>query len=104
MAPGHYIGGLRQCLTLAAWWWTTGILRSSPPRCSNGGRARGQVQVPNVGRCGAHCLHSFTPNSAACERVFSLLKFMFGDQQQWATLGDYIQAALMLSYNERAVG
>ena len=39
-----------------------------------------------------------------CERVFSLLKFMFGDQQQWATLGDYIQAALMLSYNERAVG
>ena len=44
-----------------------------------------------------------TPNSAACERVFSLLKFMFGDQQ-WAALGDYIQAALMLKYNERAIG
>ena len=51
----------------------------------------------------ARIVFSFTPNSAACERVFSLLKFMFGDQQ-WATLGDYIQAALMLSYSERAVG
>ena len=48
----------------------------------------------------ARIVFSFTPNSAACERVFSLLKFMFGDQQQWATLGDYIQAALMLSYND----
>ena len=51
----------------------------------------------------ARIVFSFTPNSAACERVFSLMKFMFGDQQ-WATLGDYIQSALMLSYNERAVG
>ena len=51
----------------------------------------------------ARIVFSFTPNSAACERVFSLLKFMFGDQQ-WATLGDYIQSALMLNYNERAVG
>ena len=51
----------------------------------------------------ARIVFSFTPNSAACERVFSLLKFMFGDQQ-WAALGDYIQAALMLKYNERAVG
>ena len=51
----------------------------------------------------ARIVFSFTPNSAACERVFSLLKFMFGDQQ-WAALGDYIQAALMPKYNERAVG
>ena len=37
---------------------------------------------------------AFTPNSAAAERVFSLLiKSMFGDQQM-TTLADYIQAAL----------
>ncbi len=28
----------------------------------------------------ARIVFSFTPNSAACERVFSLLKFIFGDQ------------------------
>ena len=47
---------------------------------------------------------SFTPNSAAAERVFSALKRMFGDAQMTA-LEDYIQAALiMLWYNERPVG
>lgn len=46
---------------------------------------------------------SFTPNSAAAERVFSLLKLMFGDAQMLA-LADMIQAALMLRYNERKVG
>ena len=46
---------------------------------------------------------SFTPNSAAAERVFSLLKAMFGDQQM-RSLSDMIQAALMLRYNERTVG
>ena len=46
---------------------------------------------------------SFTPNSAAAERVFSLLKIMYGDQQMTA-LADMIQAALMLKYNKRAVG
>eukprot|EP00966_Prymnesium_polylepis_P280868 6489737-Prymnesium_polylepis.1 len=46
---------------------------------------------------------SFTPNSAAAERVFSLLKLMFGDRQETA-LADYLQAALMLRYNERKVG
>ena len=46
---------------------------------------------------------SFTPNSAAAERVFSLLKSMFGDEQMWA-LADMIQAALMLKYNQRNVG
>ena len=35
---------------------------------------------------------SFTPNSAAAERVFSRLKLMFGDLQMTA-LSDYIQAA-----------
>jgi hypothetical protein len=47
---------------------------------------------------------SFTRNSAAAERVFSLLKNMYGDQQQMTALADMIQAALMLKYNKRAVG
>ena len=46
---------------------------------------------------------SFTPNSAAAERVFSMLKLMFGDTQMSA-LADMIQAALMLRYNKRKVG
>ena len=45
---------------------------------------------------------SFTPNSAA-ERVFSMLKLMFGDTQMKALM-DMIQAALMLKYNNRKVG
>ena len=48
-------------------------------------------------------MFAFTPNSAAAERVFSMLKAMFGDQQM-QTLVDIIQAALMLRYNERSVG
>jgi len=37
----------------------------------------------------ARIVFSFTPNSAACERVFSLLKSMFGDQQL-STLADHM--------------
>ena len=44
-----------------------------------------------------------SPNSASCERVFSLLENMFGDAQQPA-LSDYIESALMLRYNRRRVG
>ena len=44
-----------------------------------------------------------SPNSACCERVFALLKNMFGEQQMQA-LADYVQAALMLRYNGRVVG
>ena len=51
----------------------------------------------------ARITFSLTPNSAACERVFSLLKHMFGEAQMSA-LADYIRAALMLKYNERIVG
>jgi hypothetical protein len=43
------------------------------------------------------------PNSAASERVFSLLEAMFGKDQD-ASLSDMIQGALMLRYNKRAVG
>ena len=37
------------------------------------------------------------------ERVFSMLKWMFGDLQM-ETLADIIQTALMLRMNERSVG
>ena len=38
------------------------------------------------------------PSSAAAERVFSLLKSSFGDQQE-AALQDYIETSLMLQFN-----
>ena len=51
----------------------------------------------------AQIVFAFTPNSAAAERVFSMLKSMFGDQQM-VTLADIIQTALMLRINKRNVG
>ena len=51
----------------------------------------------------ATIVFALSPNSAACERVFSMLKRMFSEQQIRA-LGDYIRAALMLTYNGRNVG
>ena len=51
----------------------------------------------------AQIIFAFTPNSAAAERVFSMLKAMFGDQQM-ETLADIIQTALMLRINKRRVG
>ena len=44
-----------------------------------------------------------SPNSASCERVFALLKNLFGDESMSA-LADYLQAGLMLNYNKRQVG
>ena len=51
----------------------------------------------------ARIIFAFTPNSASCERVFSLLKNFLGDQQM-ASLADSIQVALMLAYNQRSIG
>ena len=51
----------------------------------------------------AQIVFSFTPNSAAAERVFSLLKLFFGHDRDTA-LADMIQATLMLQYNKRVVG
>ena len=48
----------------------------------------------------ARIAFALAPNSASCERVFSLLESMFGDAQTSA-LSDYLQAALMLRYNGR---
>ena len=50
----------------------------------------------------ARIVFSFTPNSAAAERVFSLLKHFFGDTRMSA-LADFIQATLMLRVNDRKV-
>ena len=49
----------------------------------------------------ARIVFALSPNSASCERVFSLLESMFGDTQM-STLSDYLQAALMLRYNGRS--
>ena len=43
------------------------------------------------------------PKSASCERVFALLRNLFGELQM-NSLADYIQASLMLNYNKREVG
>ena len=51
----------------------------------------------------AQTVFSFTPNSAAAERVFSLLKLIFGDLRDRA-LADMMQATLMLMYNKRVSG
>lgn len=67
-----------------AWW------------ASNGSK------VPAWGQA-AQIVFAFTPNSAAPERVFSLLKAMFGGDKATG-LADYVQTALMLKYNKRTVG
>ena len=51
----------------------------------------------------ARVAFAISPSSAACERVFALVKLMFGEQQMSA-LADMIQAALMLRSNGRRVG
>ena len=51
----------------------------------------------------ARIIFALSPNSASCERVFSLLANFLGDQQMSA-LADGISAAMMLAYNGREVG
>ena len=51
----------------------------------------------------ARIAFALSPNSASCERVFALLKEMFGEDQLSA-LADQLRAALMLAYNKRRVG
>ena len=69
---------------------------------ARGGHARGGAGT-RARRAGSRCVFSFTPNSAAAERVFSLLKIIFTDMRDSA-LADIIQATLMLRYNERKTG
>ncbi len=56
-----------------------------------------------VWRKAAKIVFAIPPTSAASERVFALLKTMFGKDQD-ASLSDLIQGALMLRYNQRRVG
>ena len=51
-----------------------------------------------IGRAAARQVLLVQPSSGASERVFSLLKNSFGDRQNSA-LQDYIEASLMLQYN-----
>eukprot|EP00966_Prymnesium_polylepis_P187454 4346007-Prymnesium_polylepis.1 len=51
----------------------------------------------------ARICFAILPSSAPSERVFSLVKSMFGDEQL-SSLADQIQAAVMLNYNKRAIG
>ena len=46
---------------------------------------------------------AISPNSASCERVFALLKNLFGEPQMNA-IADYVEASLKLNYNGRVVG
>ena len=41
--------------------------------------------------------------SLTCERVFALLRRLFGEQQMSA-LSDYLQTSLMLNFHDRSVG
>ena len=54
-------------------------------------------------KCGGNLTFPLIANSVSCERVFALLKNLFGDKQMRA-LADYVEAALMLNYNDRNVG
>ena len=51
----------------------------------------------------ARIAFAISPNSASCERVFALLKLMYGEQQM-LTLSDALEASLMLRFNGRRIG
>lgn len=56
-------------------------------------------EIPSWARA-AQIAFAMSPNSASCERVFSLLESMFGEEQHRA-LADLLQASLFLRYNKR---
>ena len=64
-------------------------------------RTHGQ-KIPTWAKA-ARIVFAMSPNSAACERAFSLLASMF-TKEQVSTLADQLQVALMLKYNKRSVG
>ena len=73
-------------LKMVAWWADAD---KSNDQCSRRGRSRR-----------ASSLRSHSKFSSVAERVFSLVKLMFGYVQDSATSNLYIQAALMLKYNQ----
>ena len=62
-----------------------------------------QWPLPLVFMAAGGAVFAISPNSASCERVFALLKNLFGEEQS-LSLADYVQALLMLNYNDRSVG
>lgn len=48
----------------------------------------------------AQLAFALAPNSAACERAFSILEVLFGRERD-ASLADMVQAAMLLRYNKR---
>ena len=58
---------------------------------------------PDVWAKAARIIFAMAPSSAASERVFSLVKTMFG-KDQITSMADFIQGSLMLRYNQRRVG
>ena len=56
-------------------------------------------ELPNWSSA-AHKVLVLQPSSAASERVFSLLKSSFSEQQE-SSLQDYIETSLVLQYNNR---
>ena len=58
---------------------------------------------PDVWGKAARIIFAMAPSSAASERVFSLVKTMFG-KDQITSMADFIQGSLMLRYNGRCVG
>ena len=52
-------------------------------------------------RKAAKIVFALSPNSASCERVFSLLANMYGERQH-AVLADHVQASIMLRFNGRS--
>jgi len=73
--------------------FTTSVLKFWRTHCS---------RLPTCAKA-AHIIFALSPNSASCERVFSLLASMHTPEQK-GTLGDALQASLMLRYNKREVG
>lgn len=53
-------------------------------------------------RWAARIVFAISPNSASCERVFSLLDVMYGEDRQ-SVLADHLQSSLMMRYNGRCV-
>ena len=51
----------------------------------------------------ARIAFAMLPSSAPSERVFSLVKLMYGEDQLSA-LADQIQTSVMLKYNKRTIG
>lgn len=53
-------------------------------------------------RKAARIMFCMSPNSASCERVFSMLSFMYGSTRE-NVLADHLQASIMLRFNNRNV-